>query len=372
MQQLLTYGLSGGELKYIQEVSNGLSCNCACPFCKEPLIAKNNSRNIKSPHFAHHSTEECAGAIETALHLLAKSILQKSKELMLPNFHHDYNPSNEKSLFKKGRTVKFENIILEKVIEFEGEKVIPDAIAEINNKQVFIEFANTHFVDDEKKAKLKSLQVACVEIDLKEQLLDETSLTSFLTSSSPSIYWINNPRFNKEYASHKKKKLELKKIQAAKKAIEKENESEKEEIKYYRYKDGKNGRLLVVKNGEVDCPLKEEAIKELKSSWFYQHTILKKIIDGAYWNSVIYGRRPNGKYIYFDHKKEIVFPTDEVFECLNQKEIAEANLFYAGLKAVRAIRESDAFRHCGSCKYSVSHFSFREIFYEVCGYQQSK
>ena len=372
MQQLLTYGLSGGELKYIQEVSNGLSCNCVCPFCKEPLVAKNNSRNVKSPHFAHQSTKECIGSIETALHLLAKSILQKSKELMLPNFHHDYNPSNEKSLFKKGRTVKFENIILEKVIEFEGENVIPDAIAEINNKQVFIEFANTHFVDAEKKAKLKSLQVACVEIDLKEQLLDEPSLTSFLTSASPSIYWINNPRFNKEYSTHKKNKLETRKTKAANKATEKENELKKEEIKYYRYEDGKNGKLLVVENDEVDCPLKEEAIKELKSSRFYQHTILKKIIDGAYWNRTIYGRIPNGKYIYFGYKKEIVFPPDAVFKNLNEKEIADAKLFYAGLKAVRAIRESEEFGHCAGCEYSVDYFSFKDISYEVCGYQQPK
>jgi hypothetical protein len=369
MQQLLTYGLSGGELQHVMEVSNGLSCNCVCPFCKEALVAKNNSRNVKTPHFAHQSTRECTGAIESALHLLAKSILQKNKQMMLPNFHHDYNHFNKKSLYKKGRTIKFENIFLEKVIEFEGNKIVPDAIAEINNKQVFIEFANTHFVDDEKKAKLESLQVACVEIDLAEQLLDEASLTTFLTSESPSIYWINNPRFNKEYANYKKKKLEDKKIEAAKKAIEKDNERKKEEIKYNRYKSGENGKLLVVKNGEVDCPLKKDVFKELKSSRFYQNTILKKIIDGAYWNCIIYGWIPNGKYIFFDQKKEIVFPPDKVYKNLNEKEISDRKLLYAGLKEVQAILGSDEFGNCSSCKYSVDHFSFREISYEVCGYE---
>jgi hypothetical protein len=369
MQQLLTYGLSGGELQYIMEVSNGLSCNCVCPFCKESLVAKNNSRNVKTPHFAHQSTKECTGAIETALHLLAKSILQKNKQMMLPNFHHDYNHFNRKSFYKKGRTIKFENILLEKVIEFEGSKIVPDAIAEINNKQVFIEFANTHFVDDEKKAILKSLQVACIEIDLNEQLLDEASLTTFLTSISPSIYWINNPRFNKEYDSYKKTKLENKKIEAAKKAIETENERKKEEIKYNRYKNGENGKLLVVKNDEVDCRLKKDAFKILKSSRYYQHPILKKIIDGADWNCIIYGWIPNGKYIYFQNKKEIVFLPDKVYKNLNKQQINDGKLFYHGLCEIKTIVENSEYGQCSSCKFSVNHFSFREISYEVCGHE---
>lgn len=149
MEKLLTYGLSSGKLKHISDVGNGLSCNCICPNCEVELVAKNNPNNVKLPHFAHKGGNECSFAFETALHLLAKSILFETKELHIPNFHFDYNPTNKKSLFKKGRKLKFEQVILEKQIIHSQDIITPDAIGVINGKRLFIEFANTHFVEDE-------------------------------------------------------------------------------------------------------------------------------------------------------------------------------------------------------------------------------
>lgn len=41
-KKLLTYALNAeNQIKNINEVPNGLECNCICPGCKEPLIAKN-------------------------------------------------------------------------------------------------------------------------------------------------------------------------------------------------------------------------------------------------------------------------------------------------------------------------------------------
>ena len=55
--EMLTYGLKRGtknELLHIDDanVHNGLACDCLCPHCHHPLLAKNGgSKNTH--HFAH-------------------------------------------------------------------------------------------------------------------------------------------------------------------------------------------------------------------------------------------------------------------------------------------------------------------------------
>ncbi|WP_439505527.1 hypothetical protein [Sediminibacterium sp.] len=208
-EKLLTYGILNGELKHISTVSNGLSCKCICACCNQALVAKNNPKNKKVIHFAHHSGVECDGAFETSLHLLAKKILGETKTILTPQYHYDYNPENARSKFKKSRLVSFEEIILEKSIKFKNESFVPDAICVKQSKKLFIEFANTHFIDELKKNKIRKSGIACIEIDLSNQILDEESLKEFLLSDSVDIYWITNPKYDKEYLDFKlKKKLE--------------------------------------------------------------------------------------------------------------------------------------------------------------------
>ncbi|GAB6194696.1 hypothetical protein JCM39068_44570 [Desulfocastanea catecholica] len=71
-------------MKYILEVPKGLACQCDCPECGTPLIAKKGQINKK--HFAHSIDVDCSG--ETALHRAAKQILIQeamlNNELQLP------------------------------------------------------------------------------------------------------------------------------------------------------------------------------------------------------------------------------------------------------------------------------------------------
>ncbi len=49
----LTYAIdASGRMVSIESVENGLACNCICPKCKQPLIAKNEGRT-RHKHFAH-------------------------------------------------------------------------------------------------------------------------------------------------------------------------------------------------------------------------------------------------------------------------------------------------------------------------------
>ena len=349
MEQLLTYGLFVDELKHISEVENGLACNCVCANCKHPLVAKNNPTNKKMAHFAHRSGKECDGSIETTLHLLAKSILHKTKRLKLPQYHYDYDNTNYKSIFEKNGTIEFDNIILEKSIEINGDKIIPDAICEIKGKRILVEFANTHFIDLNKRIKLKKSGYACIEIDLSEQPLDENILMELMTSETRLKYWVINQKLDNKYSEYKRRLFE------------------QSLSKYNQYRNNKECKLLQINNKRVyNCPLKREAINKLKGNPFYRHKFLKKIIDDQNWNGKIYGYSPNGKFIYINNDKIFVYPPDNNIENSSDNEKKNNDVFFSGLNHINGIIEDEKIGYCRTCKFAVEQFLYEDTQYQVC------
>lgn len=381
IEQLLTYGLHEGKLVHVSQVENGLGCNCVCPNCKHPLIAKNNPHNKKAAHFAHSSGTECAGAVETALHLLAKDILKKTKKINAPSYHHDYNPDNWDSVFRESKNITFDNVLLEQQLLAGNEKIIPDAIAVIRGKKILVEFANTHFIDHEKKAKIKLLGLACIEVNLQGQLLNEASLTAFLNTDSGKKYWITNPRLDNEYLVHQQKQAETRQLQIEKRVPrhdlilgrpDRKPKSAKEleaERKLKQYKGHKEYKLLTVKDGRVQhCPLEKKALTGLKNSWLYSHDVLRKIIDGDNWNGIIYGKPPNGKWIYVGTLRVVVYPP-RTKQDLTNEEAEKGRLLYAGLRKIQELRDKPEIGNCASCSFSHDYFDFDNTGYEVCRHQ---
>ena len=82
MDLKLVYGIRDGRLRYIDDVERGLKCGCVCPSCEHPLVARRGP--VKVPHFAHYQGGDCRKGIETALHLMAKEMLEDRKEIVLP------------------------------------------------------------------------------------------------------------------------------------------------------------------------------------------------------------------------------------------------------------------------------------------------
>ena len=75
---MLTYAIANdGHLVSVDDVKTGQGCNCICPSCKEPLVAKNKGM-VRIHHFAHQSGTECDLAYESMLHLLAKERVQSA------------------------------------------------------------------------------------------------------------------------------------------------------------------------------------------------------------------------------------------------------------------------------------------------------
>jgi competence CoiA-like predicted nuclease len=83
-ENLLKLAFRNNEIVSIEEVASGISCNCFCPQCNQPLVAKNQGKR-KAYHFAHIANYKCQGAVESAIHFLAKKILFEKKVLFIPS-----------------------------------------------------------------------------------------------------------------------------------------------------------------------------------------------------------------------------------------------------------------------------------------------
>ena len=142
------FGLRDGELVHVTEVPNGLSCDCLCPACRAPLIARNGG-TMKVPHFAHHNIDDCGCSIETALHIMAKEIIEKEKRMFFPTAY--IGIGNFSARYADAGLYGIEKVELEKRLG----TIIPDIICHIDGKPVMIEITVTHGIDEEKKKKIE-------------------------------------------------------------------------------------------------------------------------------------------------------------------------------------------------------------------------
>ena len=173
----LCYGVIDGDIVHISEVNSGILQNCLCPKCGSILIAKKG--DIRKHHFAHYNYENCQGAQETALHLLAKEILYQEKCVYLP-YSGDTQDVDIKS---------FDDVSLE-VREF---GLVFDALGCVENDKLAIEIKVTHAIDDRKRQVVTDYKIQMIEIDLSDYLKGENNKSEIVDAvikSAPRC-WIN-------------------------------------------------------------------------------------------------------------------------------------------------------------------------------------
>ena len=163
----LIYALdANGKPVHIDSVPNGFSCGCKCPHCESPLQAKNGG-NERAHHFAHKDGADCVGAVESAIHCLAKEILKESFCVNLPD---------------NAGVLQFDRVDTEK--NYPELKLRPDCVGYYGGKYLWIEFKRSHEVDAQKAGKIISARIDCVEIDLNKCEQDKEKLREFITQSS--------------------------------------------------------------------------------------------------------------------------------------------------------------------------------------------
>jgi len=191
------FGLKDGRLYEPLQVERGLACGCTCPGCGARLVAKHAPSGKVRPHFAHDKDSDCATGRETALHLAAKQLIEDRKTIFFPPL----------DVVAKGRVGWLdERVCTESVVRAELRdltKVVPesllghtrpDLLVTSEGQEVIVEIAVTHFVDDQKLAKLAALSLPAIEIDLAD-LRDFTfnELAKRLFGLSERANWVFHP-----------------------------------------------------------------------------------------------------------------------------------------------------------------------------------
>lgn len=209
---------------FIDEVPNGLACNCRCPKCHETLVAKNGGE-IKVHHFAHIGGSYCKGAYETALHILSKEIIATEKRIMLPKYllyngkkyqrypyFYDDDDGDEcdydEDEIIEAHQVHFKDVEIETRNDL--STIQPDCVGITEDgKRIHIEIFVTHGIDDVKRSKIIDHSNNCVEIKIPRNFpLERQKLLDYIINSTDGKKWINNPEsdntiLNRKYAQQR-------------------------------------------------------------------------------------------------------------------------------------------------------------------------
>lgn len=183
--------------------------NYYCPACHEKLILKHGKK--RRAHFAHKTNSECDHGYETALHLMAKKIVENADSFYLPEISF-LRGGKRKDIVVSGQYVSFARVESEKWMG----NIIPDVVGYIaykgNEYPIAIEILVSHEVDNIKKEKIEKRKLRTIEIDLsayKENDLSMEELSPIILGDSEKKYWIYNPKKEKkieEYRSNGIKK----------------------------------------------------------------------------------------------------------------------------------------------------------------------
>lgn len=203
----LPFGLINDRLKHINDVPNGRACGCVCPKCKRPLEAR-NAGTIRAHYFAHYNSEECSGATETAIHLMAKQIIAESKIVKTPLFEQTPKQKDIENNVHYGKQVKFDSKVIKAeyaILEEQRQGYKPDVTLIYKKTPLLVEIKVTHQVDYDKQLKAENNHEAMLEIDLSgvdaEIVLDMANFERYVIHEAPR-HWIHNPRGEAQYESN--------------------------------------------------------------------------------------------------------------------------------------------------------------------------
>lgn len=167
----VTFAMRGANPVHISQVANGLACGCVCPGCGDHMVAKKGP--IKIHHFAHDGGSDCARGLQTMLHLVAKEILSKERQMVLPELELliEVLDASGRSRKVKGKALAIQSVMFDEVtLEKRLGDIIPDVICKFGGRTLLVEVGVTHFIDKIKAEKIRAMNIDCIEIDLRPLL----------------------------------------------------------------------------------------------------------------------------------------------------------------------------------------------------------
>lgn len=198
------FGLRAGRLYEPLQVESGLRCGCTCPGCGAALVARHSPSGKVVSHFAHQPGADCATGFETAVHLAAKQLIADRGQVFLPVVR-----ARVSAVGPSGRTYSGNTLLspaglaaLSRVrVEAAVGSIRPDLLVTNKSQDILVEIAVTHFVDDEKLARIEALELPALEIDLSElREVNFATLENALFTASQRSIWVWHPAREREQA----------------------------------------------------------------------------------------------------------------------------------------------------------------------------
>lgn len=209
--------LSDNRLVSPDEVVRGQACNCVCPGCEHPVIAKHGTEKVW--HFAHAKASDCANAYEKSVHELAKQVLRERKVILVPKLLVAVSPRDafgrsihEQETAFESRPVRLDSCVCGKPLG----GVTPDVFGTTNGREVLVEITVFHRLMPDKSDRLLETRKASFEIDLslfKTVQATRELLEQELFENLNNRRWIFHPR-QAEVAARLEKTLQDKVAQS--------------------------------------------------------------------------------------------------------------------------------------------------------------
>jgi hypothetical protein len=184
------YGNQNGINLHISQVQSGLKCNCICPACKKIFVARKGPK--RKHYFSHYDGINCKYGYETQLHIIAKKIIEKSKQILIPEV--SFKLGREQISLAGSQLITVDSVEL----EHRTNNLVPDLVLKAGKRVLFVEIYVTHAVGEEKRKKIIASHNSAIEINLSksnyhENLL-EKDLFNEIVLDKRNKSWIYNSK----------------------------------------------------------------------------------------------------------------------------------------------------------------------------------
>ncbi|AME28578.2 competence protein CoiA family protein [Burkholderia sp. PAMC 26561] len=185
---------------HVSEVDRGRACRCSCAACDRAVVAKKGAHNVF--HFAHDVSGSCATAAETALHRAIKQVIADGDVIAVPEL------VVEATAAYNGHTKSSRTVLEERRVSYNSPRleeriadIVADAVVLVSGRDLIIEVAVTHRVDDDKRAKIARIGLSALELEAWRipRDVDWPNLRAFVRESFSSRVWLHNLREPMQY-----------------------------------------------------------------------------------------------------------------------------------------------------------------------------
>lgn len=198
---LIPFGLKDGKIHHIKNVPNGLACDCICPSCSKPLIAKNKGQH-KRPHFAHAIDTDCFDyEAMTYLHQYAQQLLELEQRIVLPEFLYVPEITLLDRTVLQGEKIQCptSEVLFDSVQnEYSWNKYRIDTNGRLKHRSLFIEITVTHESEPDKIAAIRRADQPAIEIVLtglhnSDRLYRDEEIRKAVFNPA-NANWIHHPK----------------------------------------------------------------------------------------------------------------------------------------------------------------------------------